>query len=473
QLSEMSWPEVVCRLGGRLAEALDYAHGKGVQHRDIKPANVLLAADGTPKLADFNVSFSEVVGNSTPASYFGGSLPYMSPEQLEACNPKHPRTPAEIDHRSDLYSLAVLLWELLHGEMQFEDECPAETWSLTLNQMTGRRRDPDYVHAEVSSDPLYQQLRQVLLKSLSGDPDNRHSTGQQLARDLAMCLHPRASKLLQVPSHSWRTFVRRWVLACAVLAGLVPNILAAVFNYSYNAVAVVDRMDEQAERIFWNVQFVINSIAFPAGIIIALWYWWPVYRRVSSSSSATNDSETAGQDTGLRRRALNFGWIVALVGISEWSLAWLAYPVCLQLFAKTTDIVQIYFHFAVGHILCGLVASVYPFFLLSFITVRVIYPVLCRGQLKGSDVPSLERLRQRNQIFLYLAGGIPALATMMLVVAELMTEVIFAMLFMNFAGVAGFGIAFWLYRDLQGDLSALIAAADPSTSVASQAKNAL
>ena len=78
--------EVVCWLGSRLAGALAYAHQRGVLHRDVKPANVLVGADGHPKLADFNISFSKLDG-ATPAAYFGGSLAYMSPEQLEACDP--------------------------------------------------------------------------------------------------------------------------------------------------------------------------------------------------------------------------------------------------------------------------------------------------------------------------------------------------------------------------------------------------
>src|SRR5215218_5657137 len=74
ELATLSWPETVAWLGKRLATALHYANSRGVLHRDIKLANVLLARDGTPKLADFNISFARNVSGASPFEYFGGSL---------------------------------------------------------------------------------------------------------------------------------------------------------------------------------------------------------------------------------------------------------------------------------------------------------------------------------------------------------------------------------------------------------------
>ena len=122
-----------------MAGALAYAHQRGVLHRDVKPANVLLTGEGSPKLADFNTSFSALDG-ITPAAYFGGSLSYMSPEQLEACDPTHPRQPDSLDGRSDVYSLGVLLWELLTGLRPFRDEGVSKQWSKLLPTMISKRQ---------------------------------------------------------------------------------------------------------------------------------------------------------------------------------------------------------------------------------------------------------------------------------------------------------------------------------------------
>ena len=140
RLAGRTWPETVCWLGVCLAHALDYAHRRGVLHRDVKPANVLLTAEASPKLADFNVSFSSKIDGANPAAFFGGSLAYMSPEQLEAFNPACAREASDLDGRSDLYSLCIILWELLAGRRPFCDDSLGANWAHTLAGMTEQRR---------------------------------------------------------------------------------------------------------------------------------------------------------------------------------------------------------------------------------------------------------------------------------------------------------------------------------------------
>jgi serine/threonine protein kinase len=165
RLSTAPWPNVVCWLGARLAAALDYAHRRDVLHRDIKPANVLLNEEGSPKLADFNISYSSHVQGLTPAAYFGGSLPYMSTEQLQACHPGHDRAPEDLDGRSDTYSLGIMLWELLTGKRPFEDAPGDGNWTDTLEKMLWRRHDGVPAEAIALLPPdCPPGLKDVLLK---------------------------------------------------------------------------------------------------------------------------------------------------------------------------------------------------------------------------------------------------------------------------------------------------------------------
>ena len=99
--------KAVCRLGARMAEALAFAHARGVLHCDIKPANILLTPYGRPMLADFNVAFDRV---RRPDGKPGGTLLYMAPEQV---------TGKTIDHRVDVYALGTVLYRVITGSTPF------------------------------------------------------------------------------------------------------------------------------------------------------------------------------------------------------------------------------------------------------------------------------------------------------------------------------------------------------------------
>ena len=113
-LERSTWAETTCLLGSHLALVLGYAKRRGVLHRDIKPANILLSASAFPKLADFNVSFGSEVQGTHAGEFFGGSLAYMSPEQLDAMRPGSTRhwIPRRRQRR---LALGIVLWEFYSG----------------------------------------------------------------------------------------------------------------------------------------------------------------------------------------------------------------------------------------------------------------------------------------------------------------------------------------------------------------------
>ena len=314
QLSESTWPEVVCLLGYQLAEALDYAHHQGVLHRDLKPANILLSNSASPKLVDFNVSSCSKVEGASPTAYFGGSLAYMSPEQMEACNPKHELTAESLDGRSDIYSLGVVLWELLTGYRPFDDSALGEGWGSTLDAMHHLRHEGvPAVSLDQVPDDCPEGLRETLMRCLSPTPGGRFQTALGLADQLRLCLQPAAFRLLTPPKTRLRQLLASHPMIMMVLVVLIPHAIAGVFNFFYNK-ALIKPLAE-SER-FAPIVIAINGVAFPVGVAVGLWIIWRVTQQVKQRSRAPQD-EPAPLD--VRHRCLRLGHLLALLAIAEWS----------------------------------------------------------------------------------------------------------------------------------------------------------
>jgi predicted Ser/Thr protein kinase len=156
----------VARIGAALAAALDYAHSKGVVHRDIKPANVLFTLQGLVKITDFGVARLES-SNLTAAGQFIGTPNYMSPEQVEG---------GSVDGRSDLFSLGVVLFELLTGQRPFAGQSLTEVAYKIVHEPA---RIPSQVRPGVPS-----AFNPVVLKLLEKDPNRRYGRGADVARAL-------------------------------------------------------------------------------------------------------------------------------------------------------------------------------------------------------------------------------------------------------------------------------------------------
>ena len=458
RLADAPWPEVVAWLGACLAEALDYAHGQGVLHRDIKPANVLIGADGSPKLADFNISFSNKLAGSTPAAYLGGSLAYMSPEQLEACNVSHDRTPESLDGRADLYSLGILLYELLTGSRPFPDEAARGNWSGMLNTMAARRRagvDPGAIAAAATTWP--RGLDQVIAACLEADPDRRFKGGAELARRLDLCLAPATERVLNPPQGDWRRVARMFPVTGLVIAAILPNALAGVFNYFYNLREIVEHLDH-AKDVFWTTQLVINSIVYPLGLGLALGLSWPVIKAVRDP--AGTHRLAAGKLLWLRERCLKLGHLAAWISMALWLAAAPAYPIAIG-WALGAEPAEAYVHFVASLTLCGLIAGGYPFLGVSCLAVCSFYPTLVRlDSMTRDDRQGLERLSKRSWLYLALAASVPLLSIAIL--ALIGSRARYALAVLSVGGVAGLATAFFLFRTLQADLAALAFVAAPT-----------
>ena len=465
ELATLTWPETVAWLGKRLADALHYATSRGVLHRDIKPANVLLAPDGTPKLADFNISFARNVSGASPFAYFGGSLSYMSPEQLMACRPGHTQDAANLDTRSDIYSLAVVLWELLTGLKPFDDSAAkaararsggsvSDATALEL-MLTTRAQGVSSAALAALPTNCPAALRRVLLKALSADRDQRWASGAELAEQLQLCLDPQARDLVDPPARSWRLRLRPFFLPIGLLAVLSPNLLAAAYNIQHNQLLIVSQLSEQAQGRFMMVTTLVNLVFFPLGIAVVL--YWIRYVILVPRRLRRGPAPPAETLARARHDCLVAGDRVVLVGFGLWSLAGLTFPLTMQ-FAAGGIPGRSAIHFFGSLTVCGAIAIAYPFFLFTFFIVRSVYPELvAHGQTNPREAEQLRALSRRQSRYLAIAASVPLLGIVAVsfLTAPEIAQVIVAIRVLCITGIAGFVLVYWLSRQIESDIQAL------------------
>jgi serine/threonine-protein kinase len=187
-------PADSARFVAQIAEALHYAHQQGFIHRDVKAANVLIDHHGRALLCDFGIAV--LAGTSTGPAF--GSLRSMSPEQLFGDD-------SRIDHRSDIYALGVLLYELLTGQSPFSGNDPATVREKILHD------EPPPPRSVNRATPA--ELERICLKCLAKSPANRYQTAQALATDLARYAAPRRGA-------SWLAWVGAGLLMGGIVAGM-------------------------------------------------------------------------------------------------------------------------------------------------------------------------------------------------------------------------------------------------------------
>jgi serine/threonine protein kinase len=155
--------ETTVRIALRLLDALEAAHRAGLVHRDVKPSNILLCRDGRVKVADFGIAKADDQTDLTQQGTLVGTASYLAPEQLLG---------GEVDARTDLYSLGIVLYECLTGRVPFRGETGA---AVALARLHSDPVDPRRVRADV---PI--RLSVPIMRVLSRDPDQRYDSAADL-----------------------------------------------------------------------------------------------------------------------------------------------------------------------------------------------------------------------------------------------------------------------------------------------------
>jgi beta-lactam-binding protein with PASTA domain len=175
-------PEIAIGLTEQILRALGYAHRRGIVHRDVKPQNVILDPDGQAKVADFGIARA---GNSdmTQTGTIVGTVQYLSPEQAEG----HP-----VDRRSDLYSVGVVLYELLTGRVPFDGEAPI---SIAIKHINERPVPPGQLRPGIPP-----ALEAVVLRALEKDPARRFQSAEEFIAALERARHAPTRQIVMEPT---------------------------------------------------------------------------------------------------------------------------------------------------------------------------------------------------------------------------------------------------------------------------------
>ncbi len=156
------------RVALAVCEALDYAHGQGIVHRDIKPQNILLATNGTVKVADFGIARAMSAVTITQTGTVLGTVQYLSPEQARG---------GGVGRASDIYALGVVLYEILTGRLPFAGDSPI---AIALMHLHDAPPSPRAVEPSVP-----RRLEGIVLKAMAKRSEHRYRSAREMAQDLA------------------------------------------------------------------------------------------------------------------------------------------------------------------------------------------------------------------------------------------------------------------------------------------------
>jgi eukaryotic-like serine/threonine-protein kinase len=203
RMGSVYWQNVA-RIGLQAADALHYAHSQGTLHRDIKPANLLLDTHGTVWLADFGLAKATQSEDISMSNDLVGTLRYMAPEQFRGST----------DHRSDIYSLGLTLYELLALRPAFDE---ADRTRLMQRITEGPPPAPGSINRSIPRD-----LETIILKAVSHDPHQRYQSAEAMADDLRCFLEDRPIQARRVGAVER---LGRWCRRNKTLAGLTGTTL--------------------------------------------------------------------------------------------------------------------------------------------------------------------------------------------------------------------------------------------------------
>jgi serine/threonine-protein kinase len=238
----------------QILSALRFAHRHGIVHRDIKPHNVLVDGDGRVKVTDFGIARAGT-SQMTETGSIVGTAQYLSPEQARG---------GEVDPRSDLYSLGIVLYELLTGKTPFDGETPVE---IAMKHLSTTPKPPSKLRSEVP-----RELDMVVLRALAKNPDDRYQSADEMEADLERVA--RGARVSATTVDAATQVLRRPAAAAAAASATAATMIAPPAAAAAAPPAVVEEEVEEgegAERPLWPW---LVAIGFVIAAVIAGFFVW-------------------------------------------------------------------------------------------------------------------------------------------------------------------------------------------------------
>lgn len=254
------------RIATQVCEGLLEAHKLGVVHRDLKPSNIMIDKQGNAKVMDFGIARSLKAKGITGSGVIIGTPEYMSPEQAEA---------KETDHRSDIYSLGIVLYEMLTGHLPFEGDTPL---SIAMKQKGEIPKDPKELNPQIPDD-----LNHLILKCLEKEKEKRYQSAEEVIAEMGSLEQdvptaqrevprrkPLSSKEITVSFNLKKLFIPGLVLAALLIAAIIfwqlrPQKEVPLFESGRPSIAVLPFDDLSQEK---DQEFFCHG--FAESLIIAL-----------------------------------------------------------------------------------------------------------------------------------------------------------------------------------------------------------
>ncbi|MCA9928838.1 MAG: serine/threonine-protein kinase PknK, partial [Anaerolineales bacterium] len=271
----------VAKIISGLANAVDYAHERGIVHRDIKPANIMFTADGHVVLTDFGIVRMVGATYQTSTGFLAGTPAYMSPEQGRG---EHG------DHRSDIYSLGIILFELLTGRLPFDADTP---FGLIKQHLDVSPPSPSEYNPDI---PLAAEM--VLNKALAKQPDARYQKAREMAAELQQAAQTSPDVLLQPPPVTTIAPPKESEKTTALDTPILPEADTAVHSSPYRGLRAFSEED---------APFFFGREAFTEQLIEAV-ETQPLIAVIGPSGSGKSSVVHAGLLPKLRQDS---HWIIA------------------------------------------------------------------------------------------------------------------------------------------------------------------